>query len=141
MLGAEILAKVYSLTKEYKLLEYSKKAVDFTLTYQYDDGHWDYSVNTQNGKSRRQIDFHQGFILNSLLDFVSCTNTNEKKYLEALKKGSEFYRREQFFNNRRSKWRIPKVWPVDIHNQAQGIISFSRLSCLEKDYLKFAKKN
>lgn len=139
MLGAEILAKVYSLTKEHKLLEYSKKAVDFTLVYQYDDGHWDYSVDLKTGKERKQIDFHQGYILESLHDFMIYTNSTEEKYLKALRTGAEFYRREQFFDDGRSKWRIPIKWPVDIHNQAQGIITFSRLKRLDENYLKFAQ--
>jgi hypothetical protein len=37
-------------------------------------------------------------------------------------------------------WRIPREWPVDIHNQAQGIITSSRLSHLNPEYLEFAKK-
>lgn len=139
MLGAEILAKVYSLTKEPRLFEYSKKAVDFTLAYQHDDGHWDYSIDMRNGSSREQTDFHQGYILDSLYDFIKYTNSMDEKYLNALKKGVEFYRKEQFLNDGRSKWRIPKVWPVDIHSQAQGIITFSRLLFLDKDYLQFAE--
>lgn len=140
MLGAELLAKVFSITGDTRLLEYSQRAVDFTLAYQYTDGHWDYSIDLKTGKQIYQIDFHQGYILDSLYDFIVYSNVNDEKYLSALRKGAEFYRREQFFDEGRSKWRIPKVWPVDIHNQAQGIITFSKLRALDSEYLDFAMK-
>ncbi len=139
MLGAEILAMVYSISKEDKLLEYSKKAVDFTISHQHDDGHWDYSIDIISRKQRKQIDFHQGYVLDSLYDFIKYTNANDNKYLEALKSGVEFYRKKQFFEDGRSKWRIPREWPVDIHNQSQGIITFTKLRDLDAKYLRFAE--
>lgn len=140
MLGAEVLAKVYSITNREDLLHYAVRAVDFTVAHQYDDGHWDYSIDLKNMTVRNQIDFHQGFVLESLYEFLKFTSINKKKYLNALKKGSGFYKEKQFFASGRSKWRIPKIWPVDIHNQAQGIITFSKLRCLNRDYLNFAEK-
>ena len=50
----------------------------------------------------------------------------------------EFYRNEQFLPDGRCKWRYPRVWPIDIHNQAQGIITFSKLRDIRADYLPFA---
>jgi len=58
----------------------------------------------------------------------------------ALVKGLEYYRENQFFDNGQSLWRIPKKWPVDIHNQSQGIITFSGLCCETDQHLKFAHK-
>jgi len=34
--------------------------------------------------------------------------------------------------------RYPLKWPVDIHNQSQGIITFSELKFFNTDYLNFA---
>ena len=39
-----------------------------------------------------------------------------------------------------SYWRIPKKWPVDIHNQSQGIITFSMFEDYDPGYLGFAEK-
>jgi len=57
-------------------------------------------------------------------------------------KGSEFYIKQQFENFGRSKWRLPWRYPVDIHHQAQGIITLCRLYAAVKNekYLEFAQK-
>jgi hypothetical protein len=57
----------------------------------------------------------------------------------SITKGVEFYKNEQFFPNGRSMWRLPKKWPVDIHNQAQGIITLSLLKDYHPEYLNFSK--
>jgi len=108
---------------------------------QKDDGRWNYSFNLETGKERQQIDFHQGFILMSLYNYRKYSGVFNELIDRAIEKGIDFYFKNQFFNNGKSKWRIQKVWPVDIHNQAQGIITVSKLANLNKNYLPFAKKN
>lgn len=140
LLGAELLSRVYSITDEETLLEYAKKAFDFTLYHQNPDGSWDYSIDPQTGKGRKQIDFHQGFVLDSIFSFIKYTQPPDDKYMKSLLKGAEFYKKEQFFPDGRCKYRWPRVYPINIHNQAQGIITFSKLRDIAPEYLEFAKK-
>jgi hypothetical protein len=56
----------------------------------------------------------------------------------AIKKGLEFYHDHQFFPDGRSLWRYPKEYPVEIHNQSQGIITFSKLAGDNKAYPSFS---
>jgi hypothetical protein len=51
----------------------------------------------------------------------------KEKWEESLKKGIRFYKEKQFFPDGSSYWRWPKEYPVEIHNQAQGIITFIKL--------------
>jgi len=141
-LGASLLARVYSITKEDILIEHSKKAFDFLLSFQKNDGSWSYGIDLQTNKERNQIDFHQGFILDSLHDFIKYIKPSEEKYKNALKKGSEFYIQQQFDDLGRSNWRLPIRWPIDIHNQAQGIITCYKLYDIIKDmnYITTAEK-
>lgn len=139
MLGAELLARVYSITGEEELRSLATQALDFVVARQHEDGHWNYSLDPDTGKERRQIDFHQGFVLDSLLAFLECMPTLASQYQTALQKGAEFYRRQQFCDDGRAKRRIPQEWPADIHNQAQGIITFSKLRELDPGYLDFAR--
>jgi len=142
LLGAAFLARVYSITKEEKLLNYSMKAFDFSISFQRNDGSWAYGSDFIKGKERNQIDFHQGFILDSICNLLKYVSPDEKKYEQALLKGAKYYIHEQFDKSGRSRWRLPWTWPIDIHNQAQGIITFGKLYefTKEKKYLAFSKK-
>ena len=139
MLATETLAKIYFLTNEQKLLDYICRSVDFTIAYQKDDGRWNYRVDTATGNERAQVDFHQGYVVESLYDTIKYAGLNDPKYEKALHRGTEFYYKEQFFPDGRAKRRLPRIWPVDIHNQSQGIITFSKLCELDSQYLGFSK--
>jgi len=52
----------------------------------------------------------------------------------------DFYFKNQFFENGRAKWRLPKLYPADIHNQSQGIISLVEMNSYSDQYLPFADK-
>jgi len=140
VLGASLLSRVYSKTSKEKYLELSTKCFDFTLSYQKTEGVWMYSIDLKNGYEREQIDWHQGFIIDSFRNFINYTKPESNKYHEAIISAAHFYRNEQFTLDGRSKWRLPYQWPADIHNQAQGIITFSQLSDIDGDYLDFAIK-
>lgn len=139
MLAAEILIKIYSLTKEADALKSAEAAVAFTMFHQHADGHWNYSIDLDTGNERRQIDFHQGYILCSLAAFQQYSGKKDV-YSEQLKRGIEFYKGKQFFKNGRSKWRFPKIFPIETHHHATGIITFSEMSFLDRSYLDFAAK-
>jgi hypothetical protein len=138
MLGAEVMSILYKLYGDSRYLEFAEKAVEFTLARQHGDGHWNYSLDVDSGQERKQIDFHQGFVLESLHNFIKNSGIEKPEYIEALKKGVDYYRQKQFNVNGRALWRLPKVYPTDIHNQAQGIITFSELSYLDNEYAGFA---
>jgi len=139
MLGSRLLAINYYITQEKKLKEFAKKSMDFIINHQHSDGRWNYGIY-ENRKEKKQIDFHQGFILNSIFDYLQYAKDNNEKYRNALIKGCNYYYHNQFFENGQSIWRVPKKWPVDIHSQSQGIITFCKLSELSSNYLPFAKR-
>lgn len=116
-----------------------EQAVQFVLSRQKADGSWYYSLNPDNDTERKQIDFHQGFVLVSLENIRKQGGLLQEEISQAIEKGLEFYKQEQFFPTGQSLWRLPKKWPVDIHNQAQGIITFSLLKDYHPEYLDFAK--
>ena len=139
LLAAEILAKADAVNKSNEHTELIKKAVDFVLSKQKPDGEWWYSYNPTNSTEKNQIDFHQGFILVSL-DNIFCMSLNtDKKIEQSIAKGLEHYRNKQFYPDGISLWRLPKKWPVEIHNQSQGIITFTKLKKYNTEYANFAK--
>lgn len=139
MLAGSCMARVYHYVGEHLLLKAAKRTVDYVVSEQNSDGSWYYGYRN-DGKVRKQIDFHQGYVLRSLYDFIEYVRPEECKYMDALFNGVSFYKREQFLPDGRAKWRWPKVWPIDIHNQAEGILTFSKLSKLGPVYLDFADR-
>jgi hypothetical protein len=141
-LGGAFLSRVYQLNNDKKLLEYSQKAFEYSLSQQNKDGSWLFQLDTETGKIRDQIDFHQGFIIDSLSASIANKTLVEDKYLNGLKKAVLFYKNNQFSKDGRAMWRLPRKYPIDIHHQAQGIITFSKLHSTFKDteYLNFSKK-
>lgn len=139
LLGAETLIKAYSITKVEKYLTVAKDAVNYVLSMQKDDGSWYYSYNPNTNNERKQIDFHQGFVLMSLAQYQSLSHDKDPRLEKVIQKGLAFYKTQQFFPNGQSKWRLPKIWPLEIHNQAQGIITFATLSKYDSSYAGFAE--
>ena len=125
LLAATVLSQLFYLTKKENYKTYAIKAVDFVVSKQHIDGHWNYSINEQ-GKERIQIDFHQGYVIDCIKDVIRYCGIQQEVYTTAVKKGTDYYRSQQFFENGQAKWRLPKIYPVEIHNQSQGIITFSR---------------
>lgn len=127
MLAADLLSRAYSVSGRADLLERATRAVDFTVSHQEADGSWAYSIDPASGRKRLQIDFHQGFILDALANFIRFSGTTESRYAGALRRGANFYRERQFDPSGRAYWRLPRKWPADIHHQAQGVATFARL--------------
>lgn len=136
--GAAFLSKINRYAKDQRNSEIAGRVMDYVISKQKPNGAWSYGQ--ADGGEVMQIDFHQGFILDDLYDFISHAGLRDDRYTRALLTGAEFYRTEQFLPDGRARWRWPRVYPIDIHNQAQGIITFSRLSDLEPEYLDFAEK-
>lgn len=138
MLVAELLICMGDICHNSGWLELGEMATRFVLNKQQEQGFWNYSLDPKTGTEKPQIDFHQGFILESLYYI------RKKRYIagldHALESGAHFYKKNQFTSLGQSKWRWPKSWPVDIHHQAQGIITFALLSKTEPYYMPVAKK-
>lgn len=140
LLGAEILAKTYSLTGDEELKSKAKSIVDFVVSYQLPNGLWNYEVDIKTGKEHAQTDFHQGYNIECIYEICKYAGLEDVKYQNVIKKGLEYYSKEQFYENGQSLWRLPKIYPVEIHNQSQGIITFALLKEYNKEYLIFANK-
>jgi hypothetical protein len=138
--GALILAISNKIEQNIKYKDLIHKVVDYIISKQNKDGSWYYSYNIKTKIERKQIDFHQGFILVLLDDIMHLTNIDNPSLNESIKNGMIFYKKKQFSSNGVSIWRLPKKWPIDIHNQAQGIITFAKLSFLDKNYFKFSER-
>lgn len=139
LLAAEVLAINYALTGNIELKERALSAVNFVIAYQKDDGRWNYSIDLNSNKEDEQIDFHQGFVIESIRNILMLTKITDSKYRDSILKGAKFYYFEQVVDGIILKYRWPKIYPIDIHNQAQAIITFSNLTIYDEKYMEYAK--
>ena len=139
-LGSVFLRKIAGVVKrENEVEDFCKHAVDTIVSFQKSDGHWNYFISLGSGYEKPQIDFHQGFLLDALLEYMELTGFKEP-YFTSYLKGLEYYHNNQFLPNGQSLYRVPKKWPADIQNQAQGIITFAKAARagMGEKYLKLA---
>lgn len=97
------------------------------IHYQQSDGSWTYGYSS-SGAIFEQKDFHQGFVIDSLYEvipLISDTSLREKAK-GAYEKGYQYLKNVQISTKGEFFWRYPKKYPIDIHNQAQGILSLIR---------------
>ena len=139
LLAGEILAIRYAITNDEAMKEKCARIVHFVVDKQHADGHWAYSKNYHTGIERTQTDFHQGFVLESISNIISLCRIEDEKIKSSIIKGCNFYILQQFDSNGRSLFRIPKLYPTDIHYQAQGIITLCRLKNNVAELHSFAK--
>lgn len=139
LFAAETLALCDRLSKTEVYKKQVLAAVEYVLAQQKVEGVWMYSQNPLTGDERSQIDFHQGYILDSIFHIKQCYAIREERWDEAIKKGAEYYFKKQFSPDGRSLRRLPRKWPADIHAQAQGIITFSLLGNIDPCFRPFAK--
>ncbi len=137
ILTAELIIKyLYHSKQNDEVLYYvnikdlATKLIDTVLEKQQDGGKWYYGYN-YDFTILKNIDFHQGFVSDALLGISKYSDYKKEEVLKAYGLGIDFMNREQISNDGRFKWRLPKEYPVDIHNQAQGIISLSRIGRTE----------
>lgn len=141
VLGLDAISKLIRLFEnDQEMKDVAYKLCEFLLKTQKPDGSWVYSIY-QNGKERVQTDFHQGFNIGGLMEYLPIADPTQKEdVLKCIKKGAKYYRKTQFLEDGRCHFRYPQFYPTDTHAQAQGIIIFSKLSILDSEYLDFAKK-
>lgn len=139
LLAAETFAKSYALSKNESYRDMAIRCGNFVIAHQHDDGRWNYNLNPETGHEQKQVDFHQGYILESLYEIKNALSHQDVKWEKAIQKGMDFYFDEQFHESGRSFWRLPKKYPVEIHNQSQGIITLAMLSDYRNDSNKLMK--
>jgi len=92
---------------------------------QDEQGSWFYS-RYLDGAVYRQLDFHQGYIIDGLVDALHLFPEMRNTIMPSLEKAIRSYD-SLFAGDGRSFYRFPRRYPTDIHNQAQGIITNLKL--------------
>jgi hypothetical protein len=125
LLAAELLSRTYSKTCVEQYREAAESAVSFTVSRQRSDGSWPYG----EAQSQSWIDsFHTGFVLVTLKHLIEDLRRNDLK--PALKAGYEFYSKRFFLADGTPGYYHDRLYPIDVHSAAQGVITFAELKDL-----------
>ncbi|HER43296.1 MAG TPA: hypothetical protein ENO08_02405 [Candidatus Eisenbacteria bacterium] len=127
LLAAAFFSRLYVHSNERKHREYAEGAADFTVNAQREDGAWPYGEEQYH----RWIDnFHTGFNLVSL-DAVRV-NLSSDRWDDSIERGLTFHMRSHFLEDMTPKYYDTGLYPVDIHNFAQGIDTFLTFGDFER---------
>jgi hypothetical protein len=119
LMGAALLARLHSYTGEARFGKYAVKAARYTVRSQEKDGSWLYGENPHH----RWVDnFHTGFNLVAL--HAINRHLPDDLWRRSIDSGLEYHVRHHFTVDMTPKYYSSKLYPIDIHNFAQGIDTF-----------------
>lgn len=135
MLGAALLARVYSLTKNPHFYEKSGKAMAHSVAALNKDYSWPYGELAHH----QFIDnFHTGFNLVALKEWMA--HTEDYSWLEELKNAYKYFLDTFWLGDGCPKYYHNSLYPVDIHCSAQGIVTCLKLKDYDDRSVPMAKK-
>jgi hypothetical protein len=128
MKGARLLAQVYSVNGDKRLIEEARKTVEFVVKKQQPSGAWAYA--TKKGDARTWADnFHTGYVLDCLDDYQKYSG--DHSFNEALQKGMAYYEANFFENGEMPKYYDQSLYPIDATAVAQSILTLTRFGKME----------
>lgn len=144
LFAAEFLIRVGKESNNEEFYEHGIKALNYSLNAQNKDGSFYYWALSEkdicniSDSTLKNIDhYHTGFVLRSLYSIYK--RTGDKRVLEALSKGYQFYRDRLFEDKRVPKFKPDSTYPINIHSCAEAILCMSTLSDLFPDSLEYAQ--
>lgn len=120
--GAGLMSRVYEHTEEDDLIEEARELIGFVIDKQTDYGAWYYTDPPEKSPLTHD-NYHTGYILDAVLQYIQASG--DEYWLSSYQRGLEFYAQNLFLNDGTPKFLYDRIYPIDIHGAAQGIISFS----------------
>ena len=128
LLGARLLSRVYSYTKEESLISEAKKTVAYCCKNQQNNGAWAYSKL----HFHQWVDnFHTGYNLECISEYQKFSG--DTSFSEYIEKGYDYYIATFFTEDGICKYYNNKTFPIDIHAPAQFILTIYRLNKMEEN--------
>lgn len=135
MLGAALLARVFSHTRDSDYYEKSKKAMTYSIKALRPDYSWPYGERHHH----QFVDnFHTGFNLVALKEWIAFTD--DHIWEEHLKKAYEYFLDNFWLEDGRPKYYNTSLYPIDIHCSAQGIMTCLKLSGYHEQSIVMVEK-
>jgi len=121
-LAGAFAARIGSVTGDAELIRQGGRLIRYVVSKQTDYGAWFYA-DPPTASHITHDNYHTGFILDAILQYGLAAGSDE--FESAYQRGADFYARELFEPNGAARFMNDRLYPIDIHGCAQGIITFS----------------
>ncbi len=121
-LAGALAARVGALIGDPGLVGEGARLVRYVVSKQTGYGAW-YYADPPSASNITHDNYHTGFILDALLQYGLAAGSDE--FRPAYDRGIEFYQRHLFEPDGAARFMSDRLYPIDIHSCAQGIITFS----------------
>ncbi len=118
MKGVRLLSQAYWFTHNVEYKQLAKKACEFVIKYQNENGSWGYSLANSGGWTDN---YHTGYILDCLDEYQKLTQDEE--YISSLYQGFKYYKESFFDENGFPSFYDNKKYPLDCTAASQSILS------------------
>jgi hypothetical protein len=135
MIGAALLARVYSVTEENKFVDIARDSISYSCNCQLPDGAWYYG----EADTYHWIDnWHTAYNLDSLLYYI--LSSGDEEFLTNLNRGYDFYKMNFFYKDGMPKYYHNRLYLVDIQCASQSIDTLSFFSIRDPEGIHLASK-
>jgi hypothetical protein len=131
-LGAGFMSRLYQHTGEPHLIEEAQQLIRYVIANQTHYGAW-YYTDPPHKSHLTHDNYHTGFVLDAILEYVSASG--DRQWMPNYEQGIDFYSKKLFLADGTPKFLHDRIYPVDIHGAAQGIITFSRAAKISPAYM------
>jgi hypothetical protein len=121
-LAGALAARLGAVLGDSKLLHQGGRLVRYVVSKQTDYGAWFYA-DPPSASHITHDNYHTGFILDAILQYGLAAGGDE--FGSAYRRGAEFYEHRLFEPSGAARFMSDRLYPIDIHGCAQGIITFS----------------
>ncbi len=122
VLAGAMAARVGALTGDGDLIREGGRLVRYVVSKQTDEGAWFYA-DPPSASHITHDNYHTGFILDAIQQYGLSAGSDE--FDAAYRTGIDFYERRLFEPDGAARFMSDRLYPIDIHGCAQGIITFS----------------
>jgi hypothetical protein len=134
-LGAALLARVFRYSRRQVLADVALAVTNYSNGRQRQDGSWEYGES----ETWRWIDsFHTGYNLCALREISMYLEIPE--FMTVARAGYAFYKQSFFESDAAPKYFNNRLYPIDIHSAAQGILTLIAFRRVDADGLGLANQ-
>jgi len=132
-LAAAFLSRVWTHTRESRLLDRAMAVARYSAGRQRSDGSWVYG----EAPTQQWVDnFHTGYNLGGLRAFASYARTDE--FDESIQRGFDFYLAHFIRADGAPAYFHNQLYPIDVHCVAQSLITLTQFQDLDSRSLTMA---